>query len=215
MHASSIWTQSEIINSTVVMTSITVYCDNSAAPHCTISMGADWTRVAVYASPGEIIMRLTRELPRVRAMLATLATTGSPPRGDADHTTIHISGPDADLADYSLARSEVLRIWGAAQPGAHQGADKAASDGATGLSMGSKDPEPAEPPNMALDDGTLVHEIAGRVMAQARRNTLATPDFTATRAGARVKAYNYIRSTAAAPLASDGVVEAVRKLLAS
>ena len=190
------------------MTSITVYCDNSATPHCTISMGADWTRVTVYASPGKIVMRLTEELPRVHAVLAALTSL-------ADHITIRISGPDADLADYSSIHSEVLRIWGAAQPGAHQGADRATSGGATGLSRDSKSPELAEPPNMALDDGLLVHEIAGRVMAQARRNTLATPDFTATRAGARVKAYNYIRSTAAAPLASDGVVEAVRKLLAS
>jgi len=180
------------------MTSITVYCDNSAAPHCTISMGADWTRVTVYASPGKIVMRLTEELPRVHAVLAALTSL-------ADHITIRISGPDADLADYSSIHSEVLRIWGA---------DRATSGGATGLSRDSSSPELAEPPNMALDDGLLVHEIAGRVMAQARRNTLATPDFTATRAGARVKAYNYIRSTAAAPLASDEVVEAVRKLLA-
>ena len=71
------------------------------------------------------------------------------------------------------------------------------------------------PPAVGQSPNDRLVETMVRTIRQYRATYGAAPNFSDNKASVREKAYNYIRSTAAQPTASEQVVEAVRRRLAA
>jgi hypothetical protein len=207
----------------IIMATVTLrlICDRAAAASFSVMAGDGWFRVAITVPAFD-----SRTGPLVAKAKATLVFLGGahPPR-------VVIDGPDAPDDTENVGRfiADTWAAWECPAEAAMTPVGAGAASAARPL-FGATEPaarphfgatEPAPRPNFNATEPAPMRGADGLVekMVETLRTYVgqfgAAPDFAAGRPKDRMKAYNYIRATAAAPTAPDAVVEEVRRRLAS